>query len=152
MGILCDPAHPALAGFPTGDHSDWQWADLLGRFSAADSLRVAGAPKPAYQPMDDAAHDVSGRSKAIILDRTPPDFRPIVQVIDNYDRNHKLGAIFEAKIGAGSVLVCALDLEIDQDKRPAARQLYHSLMTYVGGDRFHPTQELTADDLAGLLK
>ena len=102
--------------------------------------------------MDDAAHDVSGRSKAIILDRTPPEFRPIMQVIDNYDRNHKLGAIFEAKVGAGRVLVCALDLEIDQDKRPAARQLYRSLMTYVGSDRFQPTHELTADGLADLLK
>ena len=25
MGILCDPAHPALAEFPTAMHSDWQW-------------------------------------------------------------------------------------------------------------------------------
>lgn len=28
MGILCDPAHPALADFPTDMHSDWQWWDL----------------------------------------------------------------------------------------------------------------------------
>jgi hypothetical protein len=27
MGLLCDPAHPALRGFPTGFHSDWQWWD-----------------------------------------------------------------------------------------------------------------------------
>ena len=25
MGLLCDPAHPALKGFPTEMHSDWQW-------------------------------------------------------------------------------------------------------------------------------
>lgn len=25
MGVLCDPAHPALAQFPTEMHSDWQW-------------------------------------------------------------------------------------------------------------------------------
>ena len=25
LGILCDPAHPALAGFPTESHSNWQW-------------------------------------------------------------------------------------------------------------------------------
>ncbi len=25
MGILCDPTHPALAEFPTDNHSDWQW-------------------------------------------------------------------------------------------------------------------------------
>ena len=152
MGILCDPKHPALAGFPTEAHSDWQWADLLGRFSAADSLRVAGAPPSVYQPMNDAAYDVSDRSKAIILDKTPSDYRPIVQVIDNYDRNHKLGAIFEAKVGAGSVLVCALDLETDQDKRPSARQLFRSLMAYVSSDRFQPTQAFTAAELDALLK
>lgn len=28
MGVLCDPSHPALAGFPTEMHSDWQWWDL----------------------------------------------------------------------------------------------------------------------------
>jgi len=25
MGILCDPANPALAEFPTEFHSNWQW-------------------------------------------------------------------------------------------------------------------------------
>jgi hypothetical protein len=29
MGILCDPAHPAFANFPTGFHTDWQWWDLI---------------------------------------------------------------------------------------------------------------------------
>jgi len=29
MGILCDPAHPALKDFPTEFHSDWQWWDLI---------------------------------------------------------------------------------------------------------------------------
>jgi len=28
MGVLCNPAHPALAQFPTDMHSDWQWWDL----------------------------------------------------------------------------------------------------------------------------
>lgn len=28
MGILCNPAHPALAYFPTDMHTDWQWWDL----------------------------------------------------------------------------------------------------------------------------
>lgn len=29
MGILCNPAHPALTDFPTDMHSDWQWWDLV---------------------------------------------------------------------------------------------------------------------------
>lgn len=31
MGILCDPAHPALRAFPTQSHGDWQWWDPLLR-------------------------------------------------------------------------------------------------------------------------
>src|SRR5262249_25860870 len=62
MGVLCDPAHPALAAFPTASHSDWQWWDLMSR------------------------------GHALILDDAPPAYRPIVQVIDDPNRNHKLGA------------------------------------------------------------
>ncbi|MGV3508611.1 MAG: glycoside hydrolase family 2 protein [Sphingobacteriaceae bacterium] len=29
MGILCNPKHPALADFPTEEHSNWQWWDLI---------------------------------------------------------------------------------------------------------------------------
>jgi hypothetical protein len=113
MGILCDPRHPALARFPTESHSDWQWWDLLTR------------------------------SKALVLDETPPDFRPIVQVIDNFDRNHKLGAVFEARVGAGRLLVSTIDLVSDLDERPAARQLRYSLLAYAASDRFRPKGDLS---------
>ena len=122
MGILCDPAHPALSGFPTEAHSDWQWWDVLTR------------------------------STAIVLDETPLDFRPIVQVIDNFDRNHKLGYIWEARVGDGRLLVCSADLESDLDTRPAARQLRHSLLAYAASTRFQPTQALspgTVDEVLG---
>lgn len=29
LGLLCDPAHPALANFPTESHSNWQWWELV---------------------------------------------------------------------------------------------------------------------------
>lgn len=40
MGVLCNPAHPALSDFPTDMHSDWQWWDLNINSTAlvADSL------------------------------------------------------------------------------------------------------------------
>ena len=112
MGILCDPAHPALAQFPTGSHTDWQWWELLTR------------------------------SRALILDETPPEYRPIIQVIDNFDRNHKLGAVFEARVGPGRLLATTIDLESDLDTRPAARQLRHSLLAYAASDRFRPRAPL----------
>ena len=31
LGLLIDAAHPALAGFPTDFHSDYQWRELLFR-------------------------------------------------------------------------------------------------------------------------
>jgi len=79
------------------------------------------APESYGESLRRAAGDVTTRSKAIILNETPADFRPIVQVIDNQERNVKLGAIFETRVGAGKLLVCALDLDTDLAKRPAAQ-------------------------------
>ena len=151
LGILCDPKHPALAEFPTENHSDWQWADLLGHFSAANSFRTAGAPEQVAADLERAAVDMSERSKAIILNETPADFRPIVQVIDNQERNAKLGVIFETRVGPGKLLVCALDLDTDLAQRPAAQQLRRSLLDYAAGDKFAPKHELAPDLLIKLL-
>ncbi len=151
LGILCNPKNPALADFPTEAHSDWQWADLLGRFSAAESFRVAGAPLAMCDTIEKKAGDKLYRSKAIILNETPHGFRPIVQVIDNYDRNAKLGVIFEARVGKGRLLVCAMDLEKDSDNRPEARQMEQSLLNYMAGNKFLPKYELPVKLLKRLL-
>ena len=118
MGLLCDPKHPALAGFPTEFHSNWQWGE------------IACASRP------------------IVLDETPADYRPIVQVIDNFDRCHKLGLIFECRVGAGKLLLCACDLEKLQDQ-PAAWQLLGSLLAYAASDRFDPPREIAVGPLVG---
>jgi hypothetical protein len=151
MGILCNPGHPAFEGFPTESHSNWQWADLLGHFTAANSFRVAGAPESMALDIEKAAPDAFNRSKAVLLDGTPADFRPILQIIDNYDRNAKLGTIFEARVGEGKLLVCAMDLETDMERRPAARQLMQSLLNYTSGDKFIPSQELSVEVLDKIL-
>lgn len=117
MSILCDPKHPALAQFPTEIHSNWQWWDLLNR------------------------------SRSVIMDDAPPGFRPLVQVVDNFSRNHLLGNLFEAKVGPGKLLFCSIDLSSDLNNRPAARQLLTSLTNYVGSDKFHPQSELTTEKL-----
>jgi len=121
LGILCDPENPALADFPTGFHSDWQWWHLVKN------------------------------SKPVILDDTPSGYRPIVQVIDNFERNHKLGLIFEAKVGKGKLLVCTIDLMNNLDK-PEARQLFHSLLKYAGSKYFIPKKELEANLLKKILQ
>ena len=121
MGILCDPKHPALADFPTEFYSNWQWCELLDH------------------------------SRSIILDDTPAEFRPVVQVIDNFARNHKLGVIFEARVGPGRLLVCSIDLPGLAKEQPAARQLLASLQHYAGSEAFHPQSESSVQALDKLL-
>ena len=122
LGILCDPAHPALAGFPTDSHSNWQWWYLVTR------------------------------ADALILDDLPRDLRPTVQVIDDWVTNRKLGLVFEARVGSGKLLVCSIDLEHSLDTNPVARQLRASLLRYMAGDRFDPRVELTVDQVRSLMK
>ena len=145
LGILCDPKHPALNRFPTEDHSDWQWADILGRYTAQTSYKIAGDN---YEHEWDDRFD---RSKAIILNETPANYRPIVQMIDNYERNYKLGIIFETKVGKGKLLICAMDLETDSEKRVAARELNTSLLNYAASDKFNPAYELPMEFLERIL-
>ena len=65
-------------------------------------------------------------SRPLILDLAPSDLNPIVQVVDNMERNHKWGLIFEMGIGKGKLLVCMADPEALR-KTPEGRQLYSSL-------------------------
>ena len=119
LGILTDPGHPALADFTTEFYTNWQWFPII---------------KQSY-PM--------------ILDRLSDDYRPIVQVIDNVERNHKLGLLFEFKVGNGKLLVCMSDLKAVQDK-PEARQFYRSILEYMESSAFAPSYSLSAKDLQDL--
>jgi hypothetical protein len=121
MGILCDPGHPLFASFPTEYHSNWQWYELIEG------------------------------SRSLILDDTAPDFRSIVQVIDNFARNHKLGNILEARVGSGRLLVCTIDLPRMVKTAPAARQLLRGLYSYAASDAFHPARRLEIAKLDKLL-
>lgn len=108
LGILCDPQHPALADFPTEFHSNWQWWDIV-------------------------AH-----SRPMLLDHMPPSFLPLVQMIPDWNKNNKIGLVFEAKVGKGSLLMTSVDLVHEMDKRPVARQFLYSLQRYAAGEKFSP--------------
>jgi hypothetical protein len=84
----------------------------------------------------------------MILDDTPAAFRPIVQVIDTFEHNGKLGNLFEARVGKGRLLVSTMNLPAIADKQPAAKQLLRSLYAYVGSGSFAPSQELGTAFLA----
>ncbi|BDI29000.1 beta-galactosidase [Capsulimonas corticalis] len=121
MSILCDPHHPAFDQFPTEYYSNWQWRDLMQG------------------------------SRAIVMDDLPETLHPIVQVVDNFDRNHHLGALFEARVGQGRIVVSSLNLWDEGAKRSAPAQLLHSIYAYMDSPRFHPQNDLSFEAIGKLL-
>jgi len=93
--------------------------------------------------------DPALRSRSVVLDGLA--VTPIVRVIDNFNRNHSLANVFEARVGAGRLIFCAIDITTDLATRPAARQLRASLLRYMASADFAPPGSLGADELAGLL-
>lgn len=112
LGTWVDHKHPALAQFPTEAHHDWQWTEL-----------VAGA-------------------RAMNLDRLPRGLQPIVQPIDDWNRNYKLGLLFEARVGKGRLMVSTADLENRLEQRIVARQLRKSVLDYMASAAFQPKVEV----------
>ena len=90
-------------------------------------------------------------SRARRLDGDTHFFVAFVQVIDNFSRNHKLGNLFEARVGPGKLLVCTMELPRIADKSPAANQLLKSLYAYAGSASFKPAQLLDVAVLDQLL-
>jgi hypothetical protein len=74
-----------------------------------------------------------------------------VEVIDNPERAQRLGLIFEARIGPGRLLVCAIDLPALAPQHPEARALLESLLHYAASPDFKPTAELSTEFLTKLL-
>ena len=114
MGQLIKSQHPSLRSFPTSDHTDWQWWDLVKK------------------------------SKALQVDSLP-DNAIIVRVIDNFVSNGNLASLFEVKVGNGKLLFSGMDLLTDTSNRPAARQLYNSLVDYMKTEDFNPTVTVSAE-------
>jgi hypothetical protein len=122
LGMLIQNTHPALGGFSTDSHADWQWWDLMQN------------------------------SKPMTLDSLPPELRPIVQPIDDWNTCRRLGNLIEAKVGPGKLMLCSMDLQTGIDQRPVARRLLACLLRHMNSDAFKPTVDLTAEQLATLLK
>jgi beta-galactosidase len=122
LGLLCETNSPALAEFPTDKNCDWQWTPLVNNVR---SVNLAG---------------------------TPASLRPIVWAIDDWNRNWKLGVIFECKVGPGRLLVSAINLDnpASREAGPGLPQLRRSLLDYLGSDKFHPAGTLTPEQARGL--
>ncbi|SFL33793.1 Glycosyl hydrolases family 2, sugar binding domain [Halogranum rubrum] len=120
MGPTFDATHPLFASFPTDDHGDWQWWHLLKH------------------------------SRPIVLDDAPDEYDPLVQMVDNIERNQKLGLVFETAVGDGNLLVCAIDL-FDCGDEASARQFYDALTSYAASPAFDPDDTVPEAVLTKLL-
>jgi Beta-galactosidase/beta-glucuronidase len=121
MGLLIEHEHPLFKLFPSEMHSTEPWRQIVEN------------------------------SRSIILDGTEKALQPLVQTIDNFERNHKLGMVFECRVGAGRVLVCAVDAE-QAGETLEGRQFLHSLFHYVRSDDFRPQASLELSVLQELLR
>lgn len=114
MGLLIDNTHPALRGFATESYATAQWYQIV-------------------------VH-----SRPMILDKTAAvsKLKPIVRMMDNFERNHNLGLVYEGKFHAGRLLVCHADLLALKDEYPEAACLYDSLVKYAASEEFQPRNRL----------
>lgn len=89
---------------------------------------------------------------ATAMEMTPlRQLTPVIQSIDTYEVNEKLGIAFEANVGKGRLFVLCVDPSKDIANRPATRQLMHSVKAYVASDaRFRPKCSLKAYEVDAL--
>ena len=120
MGLLIQNKHPALADFPTDEYCNWQWWSLL--------TSCAGS---------------------VVLDQVK-QIQPIVQTIDAFSRNQKLGLIFEVKVGSGRLLVCAANITGDPDFM--RRQMRASLIRYLSGSAPSNLTKISETELSSLFQ
>jgi beta-galactosidase len=74
---------------------------------------------------------------------------PIVSAIDDWNRNWRLGVIFECNVGPGRLLVSAINLDNERGGSEL-QQLRRSLLDYMAGDKFKPAATLTPEQASGL--
>jgi hypothetical protein len=112
----------AFGFFPTQNYLNWSWATLISNV------------------------------RAINLDNMPPKLSPAVSAIDDWNRNYKLGVIFECAVGRdGKLLVSAIDISKDNDVNPVVRQLRWSVLNYMASDCFQPNVPVTPGEMRSLL-
>ena len=108
-GILVKNTHPVFTDFVTESWGDLQWWELINH------------------------------AQTMLLTDFPKGFQPIVQPIDTWFLNRKLGMLFESNVGKGKLIMTSIDLTSDLDKRPVAAQLYKSILNYMHSDKFKPS-------------
>lgn len=116
LGLLCDKNHPALSEFPTEGYEQWQWEGIMEE------------------------------ARGINLEYMNSKLKPIVQVIDDWNRSYKMALILEARVGRGKLLLTGCNLDREQEKYPQRAQLKKSLLDYAASEEFCPSVELSEEE------
>lgn len=120
LGLLINNLHPAFDKFPTDTHTDWQWFPIVAN------------------------------SRPLIIDRLPKDFNPIIEVIDNVERNFRLSLMLECNVGKGKLLLLSADMD-KASKYPEGKWLLQSIKEYMAGKEFKPKVTLNPAQLVNLV-
>ncbi|MDD4637511.1 MAG: glycoside hydrolase [Bacteroidales bacterium] len=119
LTLFTNPSHPLFKEFPTESHSNWQWWIIVRN------------------------------SLPLILDEIPGSFKPIVQVVDNINRCHRLGLVFEFAVGKGKLLVCMANPEAIV-QTVEGKQFYNSLIKYAESPYFQPSVNISGKEVLHL--
>jgi hypothetical protein len=114
LGFVAQAKHPLFNYFPTDNYNDLQWWEIVNK------------------------------AQVMHLEDFPKGFRPIVQPIDTWFMNRKLGLIMEAKVGNGKLIVSTANIS-DTSSGPAARQLLYSIKKYMASTQFEPKDVIPFD-------
>ena len=85
----------------------------------------------------------------MILNNTPAGYTPLIQVVDNVERNYKLGLLFEFAVNKGKLLVCMSNLANIQNT-PEGVQFQNALIRYMNSTTFAPADHITWNELKAL--
>lgn len=121
MGLCIDKAHPVARAMFSDDYSTPQWYSIVTHADCA------------------------------VLDAAPAGYCPVVQMIDNVERNHRLGLLFETAVGGGRLFVCTARLrEMPGDL--CMNRLHHAITDYMQSNAFRPAAVLSAALLKQLFR
>ncbi len=125
-GILIDTKHPVFKDFPTEEHVNWQWWDVLTY----------------AHPMILDSYDTEYPF--------PKSYRAPLQPIDTWKINRKLSLLTELKVGKGKLLICSIDMDTNITNRPVTAQLRRNLLKYISSEAFNPTLEVSVPVIEAL--
>lgn len=120
---------------------------IVGTLIDSDHPAFSNFPTDSYA--DWQWWDILNYAAAMELDELR-NVTPVIQSVDTYEHNHKLGIAFEARVGKGSLFVLNVDIEKDAASRPAMRQLLYSVQKYVASEAFNPAVSIQPYQLDAL--